>query len=185
MVPSCAHVSKSQIFVSACLLPASNASADGLSEPDSAADDEGSHGAWSLRRVTRHGVVRCIGALLNGKTRGSARSDFELVNAAILQETRRRNATESGEQRKIVVEANRSASVLLETAPQVRRNRDSVAALSFPSSEPIGGTATVVAVPAAVPVAALLSRCEVPGPSLGSTCRIPSHFDRCRFRVSL
>ena len=60
--------------------------------------------------------------MLNGKTRGSARSDFELVNAAILQETRRRNATESGEQRKKVVEANRSASVLLETAPQVRRN---------------------------------------------------------------
>ena len=105
------------------LLAASDTSADGTSEPDAAADDEGSRSAWSLRRVTRYGVVRWLGALLNGKTRGSARSDFELVNAAILQETRRRNATESGEQRKIVVEANRSASVLLETTPQVRRNR--------------------------------------------------------------
>ena len=101
------------------MLAASDTSANGTSEPEASADDEGSRSAWSLRRVTRHGVVRWIGALLNGKTRGRAHSDFELVNAAILQETRRRNATESGEQRKIVVEANRSASVLLETAPQV------------------------------------------------------------------
>ena len=109
--------------VTSLLFAASDASADGLSEPDAAADDEGSRSAWSLRQVTHYGVVRWIGALLNGKTRGSAPSDFELVNAAILQETRRRHATESGEQRKIVVEANRSASVLLETTPQVRRNR--------------------------------------------------------------
>ena len=121
--PACPQ-SKSQIFVSACLLPASNASVDGLSEPDAAADDsdEGSRSAWSLRRVTRHGVVRWIGALLNGKTRGRAHSDLELVNAAILQETRRRNATESGEERKIVVEASPSARVLLDTPPQVRRS---------------------------------------------------------------
>ncbi len=118
------------------LLAASDTSADGTSERDAAADDERSRSAWNLRRVTRYGVVRWIGALLHGKTRGSAHSDFELVNAAILRETRRQNATESGEQRKIVVEASPSASVLLETAPQVRRNRDSVAPHSFPVNEP-------------------------------------------------
>jgi hypothetical protein len=114
--------SKSREFLAiTSLLAASHASTDGTSEPDAAADDEGSRSAWSLRRVTRYGVVRWLGALLNGKTRGRAHSDLELVNAAILQETRRRNASESGEQRKIIVEASRSASVLLETAPQVRR----------------------------------------------------------------
>ena len=112
------------------------ASADGTTEPDAAADDEGSRSAWSLRQVTHYGVVRWIGALLHGKTRGSAPSDFELVNAAILQETRHRDASESGEQRKIIVEASPSAGVLLETAPQVRRTCDSVATLSFPVSEP-------------------------------------------------
>jgi hypothetical protein len=114
------------VDVSVWLRVASHASADGTSEasePDAAADDsdEGSRSAWSLRRVTRHGVVRCIGALLNGKTRGSARSDFEMVNAAILQETRRQNATESGEQRKIIAEASSLAGVLLDNAPQVRK----------------------------------------------------------------
>jgi hypothetical protein len=65
--------------------------------------------------------MRWIGALLNGKTRGSAHSDLELVNAAILQEMRRRNASESGEEHNILVEASLTASVLLETPLQVRR----------------------------------------------------------------
>ena len=103
------------------LLAASGTSSDGTSEPDAVDEDKGSRSAWSLRQVTRYGVVRWIGALLNGKTRGRARSDFELVNAAILQETRRRDASESGEERKVGVEAGPSAGVLLETAPQVRR----------------------------------------------------------------
>ncbi len=110
----------SRFLLTACVLAAPH-DADGTSEPDAAAGDEGSRSAWSLRRVTRYGVVRWIGALLHGKTRGSARSDLELVNAAILQQTRRRHASESGEQRKMLVEASPSASALLETAPQVRR----------------------------------------------------------------
>ena len=143
--------------------------------------------------------MRWIGALLNGKTRGSARSDFELVNAAILQETRHRDASESGEQRKIIVEASPSAGVLLETAPQVRRTCDSVATLSFPVSEPNRGTATVLALPEALLVAALVSRVgkhwhlyrslvsrfAVFEPSFGSGCRIPFAFDWCRLQVSV
>ena len=123
------------------LLAASDTSADGTSEPDVADEDEGSRSAWRLRQITRYGVVRWLGALLKGKTRGSAHSDFELVNAAILRETRRRDASESGEQRKMLVEAGLSASVLLETPPQVRRKAPFHGrALSFPAGDSNGCT---------------------------------------------
>jgi hypothetical protein len=149
-----------ELLVTSCLLAASHASADGTSEPDAAADDEGSHSAWSFKRVTRYGVVRWLGALLHGKTRGSAPSDFELLNAAILQETRRRDASKSGEQRKIIAEAGPSASVLLETAPQVRQNRIRWRCSRSPLVNPTEAP-QLVAEPGAVPVAAPVSRFDV------------------------
>ncbi len=104
-------------------LAVARTAADGMS--DAAAVDEAGFGfetAWNLRLVKRYGVLKWIGALVNGKTRGSSHSDLELVNAAILQETRRRDATEFGKERKIALDASPSSSVvLLETPPQVRQ----------------------------------------------------------------
>ena len=90
------------------------ASADN-SEPDAHLDRDGTRRShW--RHFTRYGAVNWLDALLHGKTRGARHSDFELVNAAILEETRRRDATKSG---KVIVEANHSARmpacVLLDT----------------------------------------------------------------------
>ncbi len=106
------------------VLAASRASepANATSEPDALAGEDESGRAWNWREVGRYGVIKWFKALLHGKTRGVDHSDFELVNAAIRQEQRRRNAATSGEARKPTEEASPSASILLETTPpQVHR----------------------------------------------------------------
>ena len=96
--------------------------ANANSEPDALANEDETGRAWNWREVRRYGVIKWFKALLHGKTRGVDHSDFELVNAAIRQEQRRRNATTSGEARKATEEASLSASILLDTTPpQVHR----------------------------------------------------------------
>ena len=101
------------------VLAASRASehANATSEPDALANEDESGRAWNWREVGRYGVIKWFKALLHGKTRGVDHSDFELVNAAIRQEQRRRNAATSGEARSPTEEASPSASILLETTP--------------------------------------------------------------------
>ena len=94
-------------------------------------DEEGSRSSWNWRQVTRYGLVDGLRALLHGRTRGraeshSAHSDFELVNAAILEEATRPNAAESAK-RKVDGKASEvtreecAASIVHEPTPaQVR-----------------------------------------------------------------
>jgi hypothetical protein len=94
-------------------------------------DEEGSRSSWNWRQLTRYGLVDGLRALLHGRTRGraesrSAHSDFELVNAAILEEATRPNAAESAK-RKVdgkaseVTREDCSASIVHEPTPaQVR-----------------------------------------------------------------
>jgi hypothetical protein len=113
-------------FCGRLLLAASSAAAG----PDACVDEEGSRSSWNWRQLTRYGLVDWLSALLHGRTRGraeshSAHSDFELVNAAILEEAMRPNAAESAK-RKVdgkAREATReecSASIVEPTPPQVR-----------------------------------------------------------------
>jgi hypothetical protein len=105
--------------MTALLLAVSCASPDGTSKPDAAVADDKSRSSWNWRQVTRYGVMKWLMAALNAKTRGSAHSssDFELLNAAILQEKGCRNATESSDEHKIVEEISPSAGILVETTP--------------------------------------------------------------------
>ena len=123
---ACYHLSRID-FCGRLLLAASSAAAG----PDACGDKEGSPSTWNWRQVTRYGLINWLRALLHGRTRGraesrSAHSDFELVNAAILEEAMRPNAAESAK-RKVVGKASEvtreecSASILHEpTRPQVR-----------------------------------------------------------------
>ena len=123
---ACYHLSRIY-FCGRLLLAASSAAAG----PDACVDEEGSRSSWNWRQVTRYGLVDWLRALLHGRTRGRAESrsspsDFELVNAAILEEATRQSAAESAK-RKVdgkAREATRdecSASILHEpTRPQVR-----------------------------------------------------------------
>jgi hypothetical protein len=121
-----------RVFAASCASESTNATiesanatsepANATSEPDALAGEDESGRAWNWREVGRYGVIKWLKALLHGKTRGVDHSDFELVNTAIRQEQRRRNAAKSGEARKPTEEASPFASILLETTPpQVHR----------------------------------------------------------------
>ena len=94
-------------------------------------DEEGFRSSWNWKQVTRYGLVDWLRALLHGRTHGraeshSAHSDFELVNAAILEEATRQSAAESAKRKfdgkaSEVTREECSASILHEpTRPQVR-----------------------------------------------------------------
>ena len=99
--------------------------------PDACADEEGSRSSWNRRQVTRYGLVDWLRALLHGRTRGrtelrSAHSDLELLNAAILEEATRQNATESAKRkvdekaREVTREECSASNPHEPTPPQVR-----------------------------------------------------------------
>ena len=99
--------------------------------PDACVDEEGSRSSWSWRQVTRYGLVDWLWALLHGRTRGraesrSAHSELELLNAAILEEATRQNATESakrktdGKVREVTREECPASTLHEPTPPQVR-----------------------------------------------------------------
>jgi hypothetical protein len=129
MVPSpfaCYHLSRIY-FCGRLLLAASSAAAG----PDACVDEEGSRSSWNWRQVTRYGLVDWLRALLHGRTRGraesrSAHSDFELVNAAILEEATRPSAVKSakcevdGKAREVTREECPASTVHEPTPPQVR-----------------------------------------------------------------
>ncbi len=109
------------------MLAASSAAAG----PDACVDEEGSPSTWDWRQVTRYGLINWLRALLHGRTRGRAEShpahsDLELVNAAILEEATRQNATESvkrkvdGKAREVTWEECSAGIVHEPTPPQVR-----------------------------------------------------------------
>ena len=118
---ACYHLSRID-FRGRLLLAASSAAAG----PDACVDEEGFRSSWNWRQVTRYGLVDWVRALLHGRTRGraesnSSHSDFELLNAAILEEATRQSAAESAKRK---VDGKAREATLEEhhepTRPQVR-----------------------------------------------------------------
>ena len=123
---ACYHLSRIDVC-DRLLLAASSAAAG----PDACVDEEGSRSSWNWRQLARYGLVDWLSALLHGRTRGRAEShsaplDFELVNAAILQEAIRQNAAESakrkvvGKAREVTREECSASNPHEPTPPQVR-----------------------------------------------------------------
>jgi hypothetical protein len=105
------------------LLAASRVSVEGNSDAD--ADADGSLRSWNSLQYSRPGVMKWLTGLLHGKNHGADhsvvdRNEFELGKAAILKESRRRDGTESGEQRKLPEDAKRSAGVIQDRTPLTR-----------------------------------------------------------------
>ena len=72
--------------------------------------------------------MKWLSGLLHGKNHGADhsvvdRNELELGKAAILQESRRRDGAESGEQRKLSEDAKRSAGVIRDRTPLTRGGR--------------------------------------------------------------
>jgi hypothetical protein len=99
MVLPCSHAHLSRVYFCGRLLLAASSAAG----PDACVDEEGSRSSWNWRQLTRYGLVDGLRALLLGRTRGraeshssrSAHSDFELLNAAIVEEATRQSAVKS------------------------------------------------------------------------------------------
>jgi hypothetical protein len=132
VAPSASRPSESQAYFRYRLLLAAsrvfvegNSNANVDADADADADADGSLRSWNSLQYSRPGVMKWLTGLLHGKNHGADhsvvdRNEFELGKAAILQESRRRNGTESGEQRKLPENAKRSAGVIQDRAPLSR-----------------------------------------------------------------